>query len=72
MILTCSSLGGIILNHHKVEEFKEENGKFDAPVSWNFQKFLVDREGNVLQSFAPGDKVTDEKVLKVIEEALEK
>lgn len=51
---------------------KEENGKFDAPVSWNFQKFLVDREGNVLQSFAPGDKVTDEKVLKVIEEALEK
>ena len=27
MILTCSSLGGIILNHHKVEEFKEENGK---------------------------------------------
>ena len=27
MILTCSSLGGIILNHHKVEEFKKENKK---------------------------------------------
>ncbi|MBL4649974.1 MAG: glutathione peroxidase [Aureispira sp.] len=51
---------------------KKENGKINAPVKWNFQKFLVDREGNVIQSFAPGEKVTDEKVIKVIEKALKK
>ena len=51
---------------------KKENGKFNAPVSWNFQKFLVDREGNVIQSFSPGEKVTDENVIKVIEKALKK
>lgn len=51
---------------------KDENGKVNAPVSWNFQKFLVDREGNVIKSFAPGDKVTDEKISKVIEKALGK
>jgi glutathione peroxidase len=51
---------------------KEKNGKLNAPVAWNFQKFLVDREGNVLTSFAPGEKVTDEKIIKVIEKALKK
>lgn len=51
---------------------KKENNKLNAPVAWNFQKFLVDRDGKVLQSFAPGEKVTDEKVVKVIEKALKK
>lgn len=51
---------------------KAKNGKFNAPVTWNFQKFLVDRDGNVIKSFAPGEKVTDEKVIKVIEKALKK
>nr|WP_197043826.1 glutathione peroxidase [Aureispira sp. CCB-E] len=49
---------------------KEQNGKFDAPVTWNFQKFLVDREGKVIKSFAPNEKVTDAKVIKAIEKVL--
>jgi len=27
---------------------KAENGKVDAPVKWNFQKFMVDEKGNVV------------------------
>jgi glutathione peroxidase len=27
---------------------KAENGKLDAPVKWNFQKFMVDEKGNVV------------------------
>ena len=49
---------------------KEENGKFNAPVASNFQKFLVDRDGHLIKSFSPGEKVTDAKVIKVIEKAL--
>lgn len=31
---------------------KSENGKFDAEVQWNFQKFLIGRNGNIV-NFAP-------------------
>lgn len=33
---------------------KEENGILDAPVKWNFQKFLIDEKGNLVTSYAPG------------------
>lgn len=51
---------------------KELNGKIDAPVTWNFQKFLIDRDGKVVKSFAPGQKVTDTDVKKIIEKQLKK
>lgn len=31
----------------------EENGVLDAKVTWNFQKFLIDEEGNIVESIAP-------------------
>ncbi len=49
---------------------KTENGKLDASVKWNFQKFLVDKNGKVLACFYPGQKVTDEDVNKAILDAL--
>jgi glutathione peroxidase len=49
---------------------KENNGKIDAPVKWNFQKFLIDRNGEIICSFSPRDKVSDAEVLKTIEKAL--
>lgn len=51
---------------------KAENGVVDAPVAWNFQKFLVDKEGNVVKSFSPTQKVTEADVIKDIEEQLKK
>jgi len=32
---------------------KAENGVADAEVTWNFQKFLIDKEGNWIKSIAP-------------------
>lgn len=45
---------------------KALNGKMDAPVSWNFQKFLIDEKGNLVDIIAPKTKPNDEKILKWI------
>jgi glutathione peroxidase len=49
---------------------KSENGVIDAPVQWNFQKFLVGKDGNVITSFAPKKQVTDADVVAAVEKAL--
>jgi glutathione peroxidase-family protein len=36
-------------------------------ISWNFEKFLVDREGQVRYRFAPAVKPDDEEVIAAIE-----
>ncbi len=37
----------------------EKSGLFGGAIKWNFTKFVVDREGNVVKRFAPGDKPED-------------
>ncbi len=49
---------------------KSENGVIDAKVTWNFQKFLVGKDGKVITSFEPSKKVTEADVVKAIETAL--
>jgi glutathione peroxidase len=49
---------------------KDQNGTVDAPVKWNFQKFLVDKNGRVLASFDPQTSVDDAKVIEAVEAAL--
>ena len=49
---------------------KSENGTLDAPVTWNFQKFLVSKNGQVITSFSPKTKVTETNVVAEIEKAL--
>lgn len=51
---------------------KTENKKLDAPVKWNFQKFLINKKGNVVTSFAPSKAVTDKEVSQAIEAELKK
>jgi len=51
---------------------KKENGKVDAPVAWNFQKFLINKEGKVVQSISPGKKVTETAIINAIERQLKK
>ena len=50
---------------------KKQNGVVEAPVTWNFQKFLVDREGKVVASFSPKDKVSDARVIRLIQKTIE-
>lgn len=40
-------------------------------MAWNFQKYLVGRDGTVLAKWGPRIKPTDKKVTALIEEALE-
>jgi glutathione peroxidase len=46
---------------------KSENGKEDAPVSWNFQKFLIDENGNWIKVINPKTSPMDETVISWIE-----
>ncbi|MHC4975651.1 MAG: glutathione peroxidase [Planctomycetota bacterium] len=39
-------------------------------VRWNFQKYLVDREGNVVMKFDPGITPEDERLVDAVEGAL--
>lgn len=45
---------------------KSENGVMDAPVQWNFQKFLIDENGNLVDMVSPKESPMSEKILKFI------
>jgi glutathione peroxidase len=45
---------------------KSMNGKMDAEVSWNFQKFMIDENGNFVDMASPRTKPADEKIVKWI------
>lgn len=42
---------------------KSQNGKFDAEVTWNFQKFLIDEQGQLVDVLSPREKPYSEKVV---------
>lgn len=45
---------------------KSENGVEDAKVSWNFQKFFIDENGNWVASFSPTIDPMSEKIISLI------
>jgi glutathione peroxidase len=45
---------------------KSENGVLDAPVTWNFQKFMIDENGHVFGSVSPKEKPDSEKIVNWI------
>jgi glutathione peroxidase len=42
---------------------KNLNGVKDSEVTWNFQKYLIDEKGNLVDVVAPKVKPNDEKIL---------
>jgi len=44
--------------------------KGSGEVSWNFEKFLIDREGNLVGRFEPRTKPSDKSLLESIESEL--
>ncbi len=46
---------------------KKYNRLKDSEVTWNFQKYLVDEKGNLVDVFAPDNKVTDPKIIAAVE-----
>lgn len=50
---------------------KDTNPKFAGPIKWNFEKFLINRKGEVVGRFATGVEPTDEKLVAAIKAELE-
>jgi glutathione peroxidase len=51
---------------------KDTDPKFAGDVTWNFEKFVVGRNGEVAARFQPKVKPDAEEVIKVLEEELKK
>lgn len=51
---------------------KELNGTTNASVSWNFQKFLINKNGEVITSFSPKTTVYEKEVIEAVNTALSK
>lgn len=50
---------------------KETNPDFAGPVAWNFEKFLLDRNGEVVGRFKSGVAPESEELIKAIEAELD-
>ncbi|MEY1638237.1 glutathione peroxidase [Tenuifilum osseticum] len=46
---------------------KSMNGVMDSEVKWNFQKYLIDENGKLVDVIPPKEKPNSEKVIKWIE-----
>ena len=49
---------------------KETNPTFAGEISWNFNKFLIDRKGNIVARFTSKETPTSEAVTQAIEKYL--
>ncbi len=46
---------------------KSQNGVMDSEVKWNFQKYLIDEDGKLIDFIPPKDKPNSEKVINWLE-----
>lgn len=46
----------------------EENGTLDAKVTWNFQKFMINKNGEVVDFLAPIKSVENKKIINWLNE----
>lgn len=56
-------------NQHPLYQWitqKEKNGKMSSSVKWNFQKYLVDEEGRLIDVFYSITKPTSSKITKLL------
>jgi glutathione peroxidase len=56
---------------HKVYQFltqKSKNGLEDSEVAWNFQKYLIDRDGFLVKVLHPKTLATESDIIKWIRE----
>jgi glutathione peroxidase len=70
MFAKISVKGGKIDPLYKFLTSKETNPEFAGAISWNFNKFLVDRSGKIVARFSSKDEPESVKVEQAIEQAL--
>ncbi|MEY4166446.1 MAG: glutathione peroxidase [Blastocatellia bacterium] len=49
---------------------RQTNPRFSGPITWNFNKFLIDRAGQPIARFDSSDRPDSEKVVQAVENAL--
>jgi len=49
---------------------KKTNGKFGGAITWNFNKFLIDRQGTTIARFGSKEEPTGQAMIDAIEAAL--
>ncbi|MDX1412167.1 MAG: glutathione peroxidase [Nitrospirales bacterium] len=57
-------------NKHPLYRYLTEDTPFKGEIKWNFQKFLIDRSGNVIARYRPGMKPLTPQIVEDIEKAL--
>ena len=57
-------------DQHPLYQFLTKEPSVAGEVKWNFQKYLVDRQGSVVDKFAPGTEPTEKEVIDKIEKLL--
>lgn len=70
MFAKISVKGADIHPLYKFLTSKETNPEFSGDITWNFNKFLVDRNGKIIARFETKEKPEGEKVTQTIEKAL--
>ncbi len=56
----------------KVKNLARFGSKGHGDISWNFEKFLIDRVGKAVRRFAPGIKPEDERLIAALEAELKR
>lgn len=49
---------------------KAKNGNVEGDVSWNFQKFVINKKGEVVATFSPKTSVYDAEVVALVEKLI--
>jgi glutathione peroxidase len=57
-------------NMHPLYKYLTSQSNFKGDVEWNFGKFLLDRQGEVVARFKPRTEPDDVNLLKVLEQTL--
>ena len=57
---------------HPLYRYLTEQSPFKGEITWNFQKFLIDRNGQVIARYKPGLKPLSNLIIRDIEAALSK
>jgi glutathione peroxidase len=55
---------------HPLYRWLTAQGDAPGPVSWNFEKFLLDRQGNLIGRWPPKVAPDDKRIVRAIEGAL--
>lgn len=70
MFSKISVKGKNIAPLYKFLTSKETNPEFSGDISWNFNKFLIDRDGKIVARFGSRTKPESEEMIQAIEKVL--